>query len=134
MRNSSHFDNGVKEDYCHLLVEIFNGLCKNLDKLGDAKFDTITQKTKDSCFAIRKRLWVQKEGWHMDKSSGFFSLAPLLNQKPIPVHEIRQLLMLQDGGAQIKRVLKDIAKARPLKPPIKAFCRQKLGFVLKVRA
>ncbi|WP_104629561.1 AAA family ATPase [Helicobacter bizzozeronii] len=41
---------------------------------------------------------VQKEGWHMDKSSGFFSLALLLNQKPTPEGEIRQLLMLQDSS------------------------------------
>ncbi|CCB80912.1 ATP-dependent Clp protease ATP-binding subunit ClpX (plasmid) [Helicobacter bizzozeronii CIII-1] len=41
---------------------------------------------------------VQKEGWHMDKSSDFFSLALLLNQKPTPEGEIRQLLMLQDSS------------------------------------
>ncbi|WP_104708613.1 AAA family ATPase [Helicobacter felis] len=39
---------------------------------------------------------VQKERWHMDKTSGFFSLALLLNQEPTSEYEICQLLMLQD--------------------------------------
>lgn len=84
----------------------------------DAFWDCVCALLSHAQLPVRSM--VQKERWHMDKSSGFFSLALLLNQKPTPECEIRQLLMLQDSfetnnshpaqKAQIPPMLESIPK------------------------